>query len=209
MHKEISKLIRVLTLTLILVGCSSGEKAAVPLGAESPRLLETKAQIKTPQETSTVKIQIALMPQKAFRLEISGTLGVSVATVLVNPRTIKIANHIDKTFISGPFNERTLYPVFKQTISARLLWKIVHDQNPANEKITCQADEGGRPVSCSGPEGLEIHWTYEDEIRKRVDLKLKDFEMNWIFKDRLQLPQYQNETFVLKRPEAYKEIIIK
>lgn len=207
MNKE--KFIKVcLTLGLLLLsGCASKELA--PVSAEAPRMIETKAQIKTPQDTNTVKIQIALLPLQAARLEITGTLGVSVATVLVLPRQIKIALHMDKTYIEGPANEKTLYPVFKQNISPRLLWKIIHDQNPADANWNCRLNELGKPVSCTSKDGTEAIWNYESPVKRRIDVKSRSFEMTWIFKDQLQMPQYQNETFVLTKPSGYREIIIK
>lgn len=208
MNKEKSVYFVIFLLVLSLVGCSSQPK--VQLTAEQPRLFETKAQIKANNETNTVKIQIALHPQKVFRLEVTGTLGVSVATALVTPKQIKIAIHTQKTFIQGPFHQKTLYPLFKQNISARLLWKIVHDQNPADANWQCQLNELSKATFCENKnEATTITWTYEDPIRKRIDIKNNTFEMNWIFKDQLQLPEFQNETFVLKKPEDYKEILIK
>ena len=116
-------------LMFFWVSSCTSQNTKVLLPEEAPRLLETKAQIKTPQESNTVKIQIALWPQRAIRMEVTATLGMSVATVLMTGRQIKLALHSQKTFIEGPFHEKTLYPVFKQNISPRLIWKIIHDQN--------------------------------------------------------------------------------
>jgi len=190
-----------------VAGCASEQTVAI--SGEAPRMLETKAQIKTPQDSNNVKIQIALLPMQAARLEITGTLGVSVASVLVLPRQIKIALHLDKTYIEGPANEKTLYPVFKQNISPRLLWKIIHDQNPADANWNCRLNELSKPVSCSHKDGTEAIWTYESPIKRRIEVKSRNFEMTWIFKDQLQMPQYQNETFVLPKPDGYREINIK
>ena len=207
-NKEKSFIFVLFFLIYALMGCSS--QPQVQVAVDQPRIYETKAQIKSNNETNTVKIQIALMPQKTFRLEVTGTLGVSVATALINPKQIKIAIHTQKTFIQGPFHQKTLYPLFNQNISARLLWKIIHDQNPADTNWKCQLNEEGRPTVCeNSKESTTISWTYEDQVHKRIDIKSNAFEMNWIFKDQLQLPEYQNETFVLKKPENYKEIIIK
>ena len=202
------KILLISTLVFIFNSCATPPPPVAVTG-EAPRVYETKAQIKNGSETNTVKIQIALLPNKAIRLEVTGTLGVAVASVLVIPPQIKIALHLDKSYISGPFNEKTLYPVFKQNISPRLLWKIIHDQSPAGNGIACQVGGDAKPISCESATGLKINWTYEGPVQKRIDIKNDTFEMNWIFKDQLQLPEYQSETFVLKKPESYKEISIK
>jgi hypothetical protein len=205
--KVFSKPIWLLFIGLVLSACQS--QPVRPLTSEEGRVFETKAQIRTPQETNTVKIQVALLPQKAIRLEVSATLGLSVASVLVTPAQIRIALHTQNTFIVGPFHEKTLYPLFKQNISPRLIWKIVHDQNPATAQLKCTLNELQKPTLCVAQDGTQINWSYEGGSRRRIDIKNNRFEMNWIFKDQLQLPEYQSETFVLKKPDSYKEIIIK
>ena len=207
MNKVFSKLAGLLFFGFILSACQSQQVR--PLTNEEGRVFETKAQIKTPQETNTVKIQVALLPNKSIRLEVSATLGISVASVLVTPAQIRIALHTQNTFITGPFHEKTLYPLFKQNISPRLLWKIIHDQNPATAQLKCELNELQKPTFCIAQDRTQINWTYEGGSRRRIDIKNNRFEMNWIFKDQLQLPEYQTETFVLKKPESYKEIIIK
>jgi hypothetical protein len=190
-----------------LVGCKSAQE--VPLPEEAGRQFDTKAQIKSNNDTNTVKIQIALLPNKAMRMEVTATLGVSIATVLVTPANIRIALHNSREFITGPLNEKTLYPVFRQNVSPRVLWKIVHDQNPAWANLKCELNQLGKPVSCTGVDGTTVSYTYETAIQRRILIKNNKFEMDWIFKDQMQLPAYQNETFVLKKPEFYKEIVIK
>ncbi len=206
-NKVFSKLAWLLFIGFVLSACQS--QPVRPLTNEEGRVFETKAQIKTAQETNTVKIQVALLPQKAIRLEVSATLGLSVASVLVTPSQIQIALHTQNAFITGPFHEKTLYPLFKQNISPRLLWKIIHDQNPATTQLKCELNELQKPISCLDQDGTLINWTYEVGFRRRIDIKNNRFKMNWIFKDQLQLPESQTETFVLKKPESYKEISIK
>lgn len=206
--QNLNAFLKIAVLVSLISACSTPPPPVIT--GEAPRVYETKAQIKNGSETNTVKIQIALQPNKAIRLEITGTLGAAVASVLVIPPKIQMALHLDKSYVTGPFNEKTLYPVFKQNISPRLLWKIIHDQSPAGNGIACQIGGDGKPMSCeAAATGLKVNWTYDGPVQKRIDIKIDTFEMNWIFKDQLQLPDYQNETFVLKKPENYKEIIIK
>ena len=190
-----------------LVGCKTEPEKI--LTGDAGRQYETKAQIKNGNETNTVKIQIALLPNKAMRMEVTATLGVSIATVLVTTQQIRIALHNSKEFIIGPVTEKTLYPVFRQNVSPRVLWKIVHDENPAWAKLKCELNELKKPVSCAGVDGTTLSYTYESAVQRRILIKNNTFEMDWIFKDQMQLPEYQSETFVLKKPESYKEIVIK
>ena len=206
-NKEKFTLVCFAVISWLMLSCTSSPKALIY--SDRARLYDTKAQIRTLNETNTVNIQIALLPFEAARLEVTGTLGVSVATVLVLPKQIKMALHLEKTYIEGPANQKTFYALFKQNISPRLLWKIIHDQNPTDANWVCKLNEASKPVACSSNDGSEAKWTYESPARRRIDIKNNTFEMSWIFKDQSQLPQFQNETFVLNRPEGYKEIFIK
>lgn len=195
-------------LSLIsFLGCVS--EPVRPSGADQPVVIETKAQIKNDNETNTVKIEIALLPKKAIRMEITATLGFSVATVLMTPNQITYALHSPKQFVTGPFHEKTLYSVFKKNIDPRVLWRIINEQPFSNLNLTCTLNAESKPVQCNSNEGTTIKWTYEEYPRKRIDIISNRFEMNWIFKDLSLLNESQTETFVLKKPEDYQEIIIK
>lgn len=208
MNKE--KLIFCLFLVLLVLGVQSCiSEPAVPISAGSPVLIDSKAQIKNDNDTNTVSIQIALMPQKAIRMEITATLGVSVASVLLTPNKISYALHSSKQFVEGPFHEKTLYPVFKKNINPQLLWKVIHSQSPADNNFKCELNAQSQPLFCKAQDGSTVKWLYENGLRKRIDIISDRFEMSWVFKDISPLSEYHNETFVLKKPEDYKEIIIK
>ncbi len=192
---------------LTLVSCA--DQPLKPIAPEIARVYETKAQIKNSTQSHTISIQLAVWPQKAVRMEVTATLGISVASILLTPQKIQILIPNDKTFIVGPFDEKTLYPVFKENINPRLIWKIIHEQNPADQNLKCQFNADLKPIACQGSDGLEVSWVYEDKPRKRISIKRRDFQMDWLFKTESPLLKYQNETFVLKKPETYKEIVIK
>ena len=192
---------------LFLLSCASETVKEVP--AASPLLIETKAQVKNASETNNVKIDIALSPNRAIRLEVTAVLGYRVATVLMTPQKIQYALHTNQTYAEGPFNSRTIFPIFKQPIDPKLIWRVIHGQSPQSQGLNCKIDSNQRPIECSGPKDLFVKWTYEEAPRKRIEIKNGAFEMNWIFKDQRLLADSQTETFVLKKPDGYKEILIK
>jgi|GEM_PF-5233729 len=198
---------RLSLLGLFFLGCAS--RPPQTFGVSEAILIQTKAQIKNNNETNTVKIEIALLPQKAIRLEITGTLGVSVATVLMTPTEIIYALHATKQFAVGPFHEKTLYPLFKKNMDPRLLWRIINNQALTNLNFNCENNAELLPVKCINSSGTTIKWAYEAHPRKKIDIINNSFEMNWIFREQSLLQESQNKTFVLKKPVNYQEIIIK
>ncbi len=196
-----------LLIGLILTSCAS-EKVQV-VSSSTPLLIETKAQVKNAKESNNVKIDIALAPNRMIRMEVTAVLGYRVASVVMTPQKIQYAIHTNQTYGEGPFSARTLFPVFKQNIDPRIIWRVVNSQNPQSPDLNCQADENQRPLFCTGPNGSTVKWTYDEPPHRRIEIKSGAFEMNWLFKDQRVLPESQTETFVLKKPEGYKEIVLK
>ena len=207
MKKNLRTLITSAILSSVLIGCSNNAVNEIPLGV--PVLIDSKAQIKSKDEKNNVNIEIALAPGRAVRLEVTATLGYRVASVLMTPQGIQYALHTNETYYQGPFSAKSIYPMFGQYIDPRILWRLIHDQNPQSTSLICQVDTSGKPVTCEGPQNLTVKWTYLESPQKKIELKNNQFEMIWIFKSRTVLTNSQNETFVLKKPAAYKEIIIK
>ena len=214
MNKEklISFFIILITI-IFFAGCATPSFNAVDSTAQKNDdeliLIQSKAQIKNGNENNTVKIEIALWPKKAIRLEITGTLGVSIASVLFTTTEISYALHTTKQFAVGPFHEKTLYPVFKKNIDPRIVWKFINNQPMTNLNLKCSKVEGQQLMNCLALDGTLIKWLSDEYPRRRIDIIANKFEMNWIFRDQSPLVDSQNKTFVLKMPENYQEIIIK
>lgn len=207
MNKEIRFALFIYSLVFfILAGCASAPDK--PASGE-PLLIQSKAIIKDQNESNSVKIEIALFPKKAIRMEITATLGVSVATVLMTPSEITYALHTTKQYATGPFNEKTLFPIFRKNIDPRILWRMINDQPMTNLNLKCTINSNSKPAKCIALDGTTFKWTYDDPPFKRIDITSNRFEMNWLFRDQSLLEASQNETFVLKKPESYQEIIIK
>ena len=176
-----------------------------------PLLLETKIQIKDlrKDESQNAKIQIVLLTDQAIRMEVTALFGYPIASILMTPEKIQFALHTSKKYISGPFAARTLYPVFKQNINPKILWNSVHNRSPGSADLECTNNELGKPVSCTGNDGVKVTWVYEDAVRRKIQIKNQYFEMIWVFKDQSVMAAPQNETFVLNKPEDYQLIQIK
>lgn len=203
----------ILITSIFFVGCATQSLDTDPSRVQKNDseliLIQSKAQIKNGNDSNTVKIEIALWPKNAIRLEITGTLGVSIASVLLTTTQISYALHTTKQYAVGPFHEKTLYPVFKKNIDPRIVWKFINNQPMTNLNLKCTKDEGQQLVHCLALDGTLIKWLSDENPRKRIDIIANRFEMNWIFRDQSPLSDSQNKTFVLKMPENYQEIIIK
>lgn len=207
--KRIKLIFKVFSIFVLLyiAGCST-KPTEVSVGG--PSYIETKAQLKNviKNESHNINIDIALSPQKAVRLDVTAMFNYKIATVLLTPEKIQYINYNSQSFVEGPFSSKTLYPIFKQHIDPKILWKAIHDQNPSAQNLKCQVGADHRPLSCEDKD-LTVTWTYQNPPQKKIVLKNPQFEMIWIFKSQSPLDESRTETFVLKKPEGFKEIIIK
>lgn len=190
-----------------LLGCGSEMVKVVP--ASTPLLIDTKAQVKNGADSNNIKIEIALIPNKMLRMEVTALLGYRVASVLMTPQKIQYVIHTNQTYGEGGFSPRTMYPIFKQIIDPRIIWRVIHNQNPQSQDLVCQVDDRQRPILCNGVNALTVKWIYEEPPVKRIEFKSGRFEMKWIFKDQHVLGDSHTETFVLKKPDGYREIQLK
>lgn len=204
---HIFRLLGLLLTSGFLFSCGTETVKVVP--ASTPLLIETKAQVKNGSDSNNVKIEIALAPNKMIRMEVTALLGYRVASVLLTPQKIQYAIHTNQTYGEGNFSARTMYPIFKQYVDPRIIWRVINNQNPQSQDLSCQTDEQQRPVLCNGPQASTVKWTYEEAPVRRIEIKSGKFEMNWLFKEQRILADSQTETFVLKKPEGYKEIQLK
>jgi hypothetical protein len=201
---------RLLILVLILPGCGTTPSRITP-GSATPLLIESKIQTKDlkKKDTHTANVEIILLTNQAIRMEVTALFGYGIASVVMTPQKIQYALHTSKSYVQGPFSAKTLYPVFNQNIDPRLLWKIIHGQNPESADLKCSKDSAARPLHCVSTMGAFVNFSYDEENKKRIEIKNPQFEMTWVFKSQAVMDVVQNETFVLKKPDNYKEIILK
>ncbi len=203
---------RLLILALIFQGCAT-HFPVEKLSGEVPILIDTKAQIKDLRKDDShgAKIEIILVTQKAIRMEVTALFGYPIASIVMTPKNIQYALHTSKQYVEGPFSTKTMYPVFKQNIDPRILWNVIHNQNPDSADLKCVIDNLRRPIKCVGSGALLVEWSYDpsDSNQKRIEIKNPQFQMIWVFKGRSIASSAQNETFVLKKPDGYTQIQLK
>lgn len=204
------KKIKLLFAGLFLILLSSCSQKEVNLTEAEGISISTKAQLKNLQkgESHNVNIEIALIRNQAVRMDVTALFGYKLATVLMTPQKIEYLAYNSKSHVVGPFSSKTLFPIFKHNVDPNILWKAIHDQNPANSTLKCQVDSQQRPTICQEKD-LIATWTYQEPPQKKVIIKNSQFEMIWLFKNQTVLDSPQSETFVLKKPEGFREIVVK
>lgn len=181
------------------IGCASKPVVYNPAKAEGQ--WEAKAQVRdlVNGKTNTVSLDVMARRDEALRMEVSGTMGIHVASFLLSGSQVRYVIHTQKRFFSGTVSEKALRPLLKVNIDPRWLYGIFFDEDLPAWK--CQ----GRPVQvCEKSDGTKITWTDRSEERKRITISNPQFEVQILVKDFQTKVQDPDKAFRLEVPEGYR-----
>ncbi len=187
-------------LSLIFVGCATQQ--IVPFDkTKSEGQWEAKAQVRNLQKGTSHNIDLEVMSfrNQALRIEVSGTLGVHLASFLMKGSEVKYAVHPQKKFYSGMVTESSLRPLLKADVDPRWLYSIFFDEPLRGWQ--CQ----GNPVEkCQRSDGMKIVWSERQGEQKRVLIANNQFELQILVKNYLTKVQSPERAFNLETPESYR-----
>ena len=171
-----------------------------------------KAQIKEYKTEKVQQVTLDFVAQAAgaVRVDVSGPLGVSLASLVVKNKKIQYVLYRQKSFYEGVANEKALRSVFRMDLDARYLMNICYDLPIQEKGWECQMDQGGRVERCQNLGlGLSVLWSDRDGYKKRVTLSNAEYEVQILYKDYstkvLDESQEQKGPFQLETPEGFQK----
>lgn len=198
-----------------VVGCSSTQKKseqAEPLSVgpvEKYIQWETKALIKNTKTGEANILNLDIVGKKPFpvRAEVTTSMGIHLASVLIMENEIQFLLPRAKKFYSGPLSPKSLKPILSVGLDPRLIVASLFDESFPDWK--CQAQEG-KITDCETPNNDKIEWFYKKEdSSKRVEIKGLSYESQFQFKAQKETANIKENTFVLKVPEDFKSYQLK
>lgn len=165
---------------------------------------QAKVQVKDlkANKSDVLSLEVIAVKEEAMRMEITGTLGARLASLLMNKNEISYAVHTQKKYYRGNLSERSLKPLLRVDLDPRWLYAAFFDQSLSG--WDCSTDEKGLVQKCSQKNGMEIQWSERQGENKRVLIKGSDFEVNVLVKDFTTKVQNPAKAFSLEAPPSYK-----
>jgi hypothetical protein len=157
-------------------------------------------------EASIVTLDVVAQKPNPMRVEVTSTLGMALASILIRENDIEYIVPKQKRYFSGPISETALQPVLKIKVDPKLLSAALFEQNYPNWE--CQATDGILQ-SCSTPEGAKVAWEREAQGTKRVTILAPQFEVQIQVKKYSTRATMPDSALVLKVPESYKRYKLK
>lgn len=189
----------------ILVGCAT--QPVVYNSEKDQGQWEAKAQIKDliQSKTNNLSLQIMAQNNRFLRMEITGLMGVNVASLLLKGDEVSYAIHNQKRFISGLSSEKALVPLLNVNIDPRWLYNVFFDVPFLEKNWSCQKGLDLKIEKCERlQDKFKIQWSERQGENKRVTLSNDKFEIQVLVKDFKTKVQSPEKAFTLSPPEGYK-----
>ena len=155
-----------------------------------------------------LSLDITAVAPSSLRMDITGTLGINVATLAMQKNEIRYNLYRQKKYYEGRLSDRALLPLFKMRLNPRLLMNLCMDDPIEESGWDCKSDEKGLVSSCfRASDGLKVDWTDRDGDKKRVVVSDKNFELQILFKSYSELDptkvQGEKNPFQLEAPKDF------
>ena len=197
-----TKVLYYFSMTVLLLSCSTTPKITVPPEQNKANgFWEAKAQIKdlATLKTHQVSLDMTIVAPDQLRVDVTGTMGVSVASIIVNKNDVAYVLYRQKKFYQGIASERALKPVFNIDLNPRALLNISLDKPIEEPGWSCVIDGAGLVESCANDAGITIQWKDRNSEQKRVLVAGKTFELQLVYKSYSKL-----SSKVLSNPQVFR-----
>jgi hypothetical protein len=181
--------------------------------AKSLSLWEAKAQIKDIKNAKTHQVSLDFIAHwpDAVRVDVSGPMGIALASLMAKKNEIQYALFRQKAFYEGRVSDTALRSIFRIDLDARHLLNICFDKPILRKDWHCENDAMGLVASCSRNDGLRIQWGERDGLKKRVTIANPEFEVQILFKNYSTKVLNENEDentrknpFLISPPDDFK-----
>jgi hypothetical protein len=158
------------------------------------------------QKVDTISFETwAERPTSLLRMELTGTMGFSVASLLLNGQRIAFAVHPQKKFFSGRVSETSLRQIIHENLNPSILLNVFFDVPVVGPGWNCQNGNDGLVSLCErSSDHLKIEWKERRGELKRVVISNDKFELQILVKDFSPKVEKPEKTYTLSRPESYR-----
>ena len=192
--------------TLLLFGCATAQ-----LTYNSDKVdgkWSGSAQVKDfrTKKVNNISFEVwAEKPTSLLRLELTGPLGFSVASVLLNNQSIAYAIHPQKKFFSGHVSETSMRQILHVNLNPSWLLNAFFDMPVQGNGWICTNGSDDLVSMCErASDHLKIEWRDRKGELKRVVISNDTYEVQILVKDFSPKVEKPEQTYTLVRPESYR-----
>ncbi len=211
--KLIKQVFIILTVSFnftLITSCATKETT---LNEDDIRYADTKALIEDKRKSSShsVTMDVFYTTNGVIRIEVEAMLGYRLGSLLMSKNQIQYILYPQKTFVQGPFSNKTLKPLFKNEIDPLWIKAAILDTDLTTLGFDCSQKNPELKVCQSELASVSIELKTETKKTplKKIIIENEQMKFIWVFKSIQRHKKSYNETFVLAKPEEYRLITIK
>lgn len=157
-------------------------------------------------DASIVTLDVLAQQPQPMRVEVTTSLGISLASIVVKENEIEYVLPKQKRYYQGPVSDAALFPVLKIKVDPKVLAAALFEASYPDWQ--CMA-EAGVIANCSTPDGLQIKWEREGQLMKTVFINSPAFDVQIQVKSFTAKPEFPSSALALKIPDTYKKYKLK
>jgi hypothetical protein len=190
---------------LILVGCQTAptKYETIDKGKWKSKLLVRDIRAGRSQ---IVNVDIIAVRPSKLRMEAVTSLGIHVASFVINGDQMKYILPREKKFYSGTATKQSMKSVIGVELDPKLLMNLIFEDAPPEKAWNCIRDEKGYLEDCiNKKEQVKISWSDRDQARKRIALDSPQYQIQLSMADFSTKVEDKPELFDIVPPDDFKK----
>ncbi len=146
---------------------------------------EAKAQLRNlaKKEVRDMNLDVLSVGPDRFRMDVTGPMGINLATVLISRDKIKYILYQQKKFYEGKLSSQAFLPIIKLRFNPRVLIHLFRGTPLEEPGWECRFDLRHVLKDCENKEeNIKVVWNERSKSQKQVTLSDRSFELEIIFK---------------------------
>jgi hypothetical protein len=142
-----------------------------------------------------------------LRLEISGSFGVHVASIVLNGGEVSAVLNQEKKFIRSPASEGALIRLVPVKIPPAALLAVLFERPLPESDWKCDhGPDSPLSIFCLHQSGeVGIKWIERNGLNRRLKISSKEADIELVIDQAKSKVEWNNDTFKLKKPDGYTE----
>ena len=157
-----------------------------------------------------VNLNFNAVKESRARMDVTTTLGLGVASLVVDPQEVRYVLFDAKKFYSGVPQPNAMRPILALPIDPRWIHNILFDLPIADKNWTCTRDAAGLVQECTDLSGgLKITWSGRQGDKKTVLLSHPKASVQINVQSFKPKVEDRKNLFSLDAPEGYQKLHIR
>ncbi|MGZ3721993.1 MAG: hypothetical protein ACXVA9_03620 [Bdellovibrionales bacterium] len=192
-----------------LVGCASAPTKYENVNAAQ---WKAKALIKDNEQSRSyiVNLNFNVKKNEAARMDVTTTLGMGVASLLVTDKEVRYILFDSKRFYFGQPQPGVMRPILAIPFDPRWLQNVLFDIPIPEKSWTCSKDSDGTLKECQDSvSGVKITWSGHNGVKKTILIEHSKASVQINIQNFKAKVEDRKNLFSLEAPEGYQKLRVR